>query len=48
MKKHHTLGIHIFYRPKRWGDGSDAPIWGQTSEETTGSVKGAGAKGAKL
>ena len=21
MKKHHTLGVHIFYRPRRWGDG---------------------------
>ena len=43
MKKHHTLGIHIFYRPTRWGDGADAPVWGDPLE-TTGSVKGA--KGA--
>jgi spore germination cell wall hydrolase CwlJ-like protein len=28
MKKHKTLGIHIFYRPTRWGDGSEAPAWG--------------------
>jgi spore germination cell wall hydrolase CwlJ-like protein len=42
MKKHHTLGVHIFYRPTRWGDGADAPIWGPL--ETTGSIKGA--KGA--
>jgi hypothetical protein len=46
MKKHQTLGIHIFYRPKRWGDGAEAPVWGPTPEETTGSVKGASAKAA--
>ena len=28
MTKHKTLGIHIFYRPTRWGDGSEAPAWG--------------------
>jgi spore germination cell wall hydrolase CwlJ-like protein len=28
MKKHKTLGIHIFYRPTRWGDGAEAPSWG--------------------
>ena len=28
MNKHKTLGIHIFYRPTRWGDGSEAPAWG--------------------
>ncbi|HKY86363.1 MAG TPA: cell wall hydrolase [Pseudorhodoplanes sp.] len=28
MTKHKTLGIHIFYRPTRWGDGAEAPAWG--------------------
>ena len=28
MRKQHRLGIHIFYRPTRWGDGADAPRWG--------------------
>jgi spore germination cell wall hydrolase CwlJ-like protein len=31
MRKHKTLGIHIFYRPTRWGDGSDAPAWGPSA-----------------
>ena len=35
MNKHSKLGIHIFYRPKRWGDGADMPAWG----DVTGSVK---------
>lgn len=43
MKKHEKLGIHIFYRPKRWGDGADAPSWGPTAE-VTGSVKAANAE----
>ncbi len=28
MKKMYKLGVHTFYRPRAWGDGSDAPIWG--------------------
>ena len=32
MKKMYKLGVHTFYRPRAWGDGSDAPIWGATSE----------------
>jgi spore germination cell wall hydrolase CwlJ-like protein len=28
MKKMDRLGGLIFYRPKRWGDGSDEPSWG--------------------
>jgi len=20
--------VHTFYRPRNWGDGADAPIWG--------------------
>ncbi len=39
MKKHQKLGIHIFYRPTRWGDGSDEPKWGPVAETATGSVK---------
>jgi len=27
MKKMYKLGVHTFYRPRAWGDGSDAPIW---------------------
>lgn len=35
MKKMYRTGVHLFYRPKNWGDGSDAPSWGtraQTAE----------------
>jgi hypothetical protein len=27
MKKMVKVGVHIFYRPHRWGDGSDEPGW---------------------
>ena len=36
MKKMHRLGVHIFYRPRAWGDGGDAPEW--SDPETTQSV----------
>ena len=28
MKKTYKFGVHSFYRPRNWGDGSDAPSWG--------------------
>ncbi len=28
MKKLYKLGVHAFYRPLLWGDGSDEPTWG--------------------
>ena len=36
MKKLYKLGVHTFYRPRNWGDGSDEPTWGDakfTAEE---------------
>jgi spore germination cell wall hydrolase CwlJ-like protein len=39
MTKYKTLGIHIFYRPTRWGDGSDEPTWDPTEVQATGSIK---------
>jgi len=36
MTKLHKLGVHTFYRPRAWGDGSDAPTWGDP--ETTASI----------
>jgi hypothetical protein len=24
----YRLGVHTFYRPRAWGDGSDVPVWG--------------------
>ena len=35
MKKMYRFGVHTFYRPRAWGDGSEAPSWGtkaQTAE----------------
>ncbi|MCC6888212.1 MAG: cell wall hydrolase [Hyphomicrobiales bacterium] len=37
MQKLHRIGVHTFYRPRRWGDGADAPQWGDagaTAEAT--------------
>jgi hypothetical protein len=33
MNKMYRLGVHTFYRPRAWGDGSDAPIWGTVPTE---------------
>jgi spore germination cell wall hydrolase CwlJ-like protein len=32
MKKMYRTGVHTFYRPRAWGDGSDAPSWGTTDQ----------------
>jgi spore germination cell wall hydrolase CwlJ-like protein len=32
MKKMYKYGVHTFYRPKAWGDGSDAPSWGTAAQ----------------
>jgi hypothetical protein len=34
MHKLYRIGVHTFYRPRRWGDGAEAPSWG-TARETT-------------
>jgi spore germination cell wall hydrolase CwlJ-like protein len=31
MARLYKLGVHTFYRPRAWGDGSDDPIWGGVS-----------------
>jgi spore germination cell wall hydrolase CwlJ-like protein len=36
MRKHHKIGVHIFYRPRKWGDGSDEPAWGSAAAATAG------------
>ena len=36
MKKMYRLGVHTFYRPRAWGDGHDAPTWGDP--ETTAAI----------
>jgi spore germination cell wall hydrolase CwlJ-like protein len=37
MRRLDRIGVHTFYRPRRWGDGAAAPVWGD-----------AGAKAEKL
>jgi spore germination cell wall hydrolase CwlJ-like protein len=32
MKKMYKFGVHTFYRPRAWGDGSDAPSWGNPAQ----------------
>jgi len=32
MRRMHKLGVHTFYRPRNWGDGSDKPSWGTAAE----------------
>jgi spore germination cell wall hydrolase CwlJ-like protein len=32
MKKMYKFGVHTFYRPRAWGDGSEAPSWGTAAE----------------
>jgi spore germination cell wall hydrolase CwlJ-like protein len=32
MKKMYKFGVHTFYRPRAWGDGSDAPSWGSPAQ----------------
>lgn len=28
MRRMYKFGVHTFYRPRAWGDGSDLPVWG--------------------
>jgi spore germination cell wall hydrolase CwlJ-like protein len=37
MKKMYKLGVHTFYRPRAWGDGEDAPVWGNVPGATEGA-----------
>jgi len=32
MRKLDKIGVHTFYRPRKWGDGADEPIWGDAAE----------------
>ncbi|NEW92632.1 cell wall hydrolase [Rhodopseudomonas sp. BR0M22] len=45
MKKMYKFGVHTFYRPRAWGDGSDAPSWGSAAE--TASISARLAEAAK-
>ena len=47
MKKMYKTGVHTFYRPRAWGDGSDAPSWG-TPGRNRGDLRQARRSRAKL
>jgi hypothetical protein len=49
MNKMYRLGVHTFYRPRAWGDGSDAPIWGAvpTLPKPAGAAAPQGPEAAK-
>jgi len=32
MKKMYKTGVHTFYRPRAWGDGSEEPSWGSPAQ----------------
>jgi len=38
MTRLYRLGVHTFYRPRNWGDGDDAPVWGPNAPPTEVSV----------
>ena len=38
MKKMYKFGVHTFYRPRAWGDGSEAPSWGSQAQ-TAGNFR---------
>jgi spore germination cell wall hydrolase CwlJ-like protein len=42
MKKMYQFGVHTFYRPRAWGDGSDAPSWGTPAQTAALSSELAG------
>jgi spore germination cell wall hydrolase CwlJ-like protein len=31
MRRLDRIGVHTFYRPRRWGDGARSPVWGDAS-----------------
>jgi spore germination cell wall hydrolase CwlJ-like protein len=39
MKKMYRFGVHTFYRPRAWGDGSEAPSWGTQAQTMEISAK---------
>jgi hypothetical protein len=39
MKKQIRYGVHTFYRPRKWGDGADAPSWGDQAQTAEISAK---------
>ena len=43
MKRNYKFGVHTFYRPRAWGDGSDEPAWGSGAQPVSAPGKSAAA-----
>ena len=39
MRKLTRIGVHTFYRPRRWGDGDEAPTWGTAAATAEAAAK---------
>ncbi|MBI5262262.1 MAG: cell wall hydrolase [Bradyrhizobium sp.] len=39
MKKMYKFGVHTFYRPRAWGDGSEEPSWGSPAQTAAMSAE---------
>jgi len=39
MRKNAKIGLHHFYRPRKWGDGSDEPSWGSATYTADAAAK---------
>jgi hypothetical protein len=39
MTKLYKFGVHTFYRPRAWGDGSDTPSWGTVEATREAAAK---------
>ncbi len=56
MRRLYKFGVHTFYRPRAWGDGSDEPAWGsgakpvapQADAGAAAATREAGAAAARL
>jgi spore germination cell wall hydrolase CwlJ-like protein len=38
MRRLDRIGVHTFYRPRKWGDGANSPVWGD-AEATAAAAK---------
>jgi hypothetical protein len=41
MAKLYRFGVHTFYRPRAWGDGSHGPVWSALQVQAKSATDGA-------
>ena len=39
MRKHSKIGLHHFYRPRKWGDGVGGASWGSATYTADAAAK---------